>query len=82
MNRISTTGLLRVNSSFAQRREILTFGIWWNGDAGIYRRIRGQGPLQHKKHDYLNFKDRPDIQKTYPYLHSFILRRQRDQGKI
>ena len=24
-------------------RDHLNFGTWWNGDAGWYRRIRGQG---------------------------------------
>ena len=32
--------LLRVT-----QREHLNFGTWWNGDAGWYRRIRGQGEL-------------------------------------
>lgn len=83
MNRIGCRTVLvrHFNPIFIQNRNsFLNFGTWWNGDAGWFRRIRGQGPEQHKKYDFLDFKDRPDIAKKYPFLHRFILRRQRDQG--
>ena len=87
MNRIAfrhgPTELLRRPSPclILHRQSQLNFGMWWNGDAGWFRRIRGQGPSQHSKFDYLDFKDRPDIPKKFPFLHRFILRRQRDQSK-
>jgi len=86
MNRVAVgrRGLLRFNQPvYGQNRHSfmgLNFGTWWNGDAGWHRRIRGQGPDQHKKYDWMDFKDRPDIAKRYPFLYSFILRRQRDQA--
>mgnify|MGYP006944955201 CR=1 FL=1 len=83
MNRLSCRAILirQSNPVFVQSRTpILNFGTWWNGDGGVFRRIRGQGPHQHKKYDFLDFKDRPDIAKKYPFLHRFILRRHRDQG--
>ena len=59
----------------------LQFGLWWNNDAGWFRRIRGQGVRQEKIYDHLSFEDRADIKRQYPFLYKFILRRMRDQAR-
>jgi len=59
----------------------LSFSMWWNGDSGWFRRPKGQGPHKHKKYDWMDFRDRPDIAREYPYLRKWILNRQRDQER-
>ena len=37
------------------------------------------GPEKHKQNDFLDFKDRADIRRQYPYLHRWVMKRQKDQ---